>query len=60
MIKYPNNTEYPNNIVDIYKNIDDYNPDKKQKIFNVFYMITDMLSNKKPTPIATELFEAAN
>ena len=60
MIKYPNNTEYSNNIVDIYKNIDDYNPDKKQKIFNVFYMIADMLSNKKPNPIATELFEVAN
>ena len=33
---------------DIYKNIGEYNPDKKRKIFIVFdNMIADMLSNKK-------------
>ena len=33
---------------DIYKNIEEYNPNKKQKILIVFYnMIADMFSNKK-------------
>ena len=42
---------------DIYKNIEDYNPNKKRKILIVFDdMITDMLSNKKFNPIVTELF----
>ena len=32
---------------DVYKNIEEYNPDKKRKILIVFYdMITDMLNNK--------------
>ena len=41
---------------DIYKNIEDYNPNKKRKILIVFDMIADMLSNKKNNPIVTELF----
>ena len=42
---------------DIYKNIEDYNPNKKRKILIVFDdVITDMLSNKKLNPIVTELF----
>ena len=42
---------------DIYKNIEDYNPNKKRKILIVFDdMIADMLSNKKINPIVTELF----
>ena len=41
---------------DTYKNIEDYNPNKKQKILTVFDMIVDMLSNKKLYPIVTELF----
>ena len=40
----------------IYKNIEDYNPNNKQKILIVFDdMIADMLSNKNLTPIVTEL-----
>ena len=40
-----------------YKNIEEYNPNKKSKILIVFdYMIADMLSNKKLGPIVTELF----
>ena len=40
--------EYSNNIVDIYKNIEDYNPNKKRKILiAVDDMITDMPSNKE-------------
>ena len=40
--------EYSHDMDDIYKNIGEYNPDKKRKIFIVFdNMIADMLSNKK-------------
>ena len=42
---------------DIYKNIEEYNSDKKRKILIIFDdMIADMLSNKKRNPIVTELF----
>ena len=41
---------------DIYKNIEEYNPNKKRKILIVFGdMITNMLSNAKNNPIVTEL-----
>ena len=49
--------EYSNDMDDIYKNIEEYNPNKKRKILIVFnYVIADMPSNKKPNPIVTELF----
>ena len=33
---------------DVYKNIENYNPDKKRKVLIVFDdMITDMINNKK-------------
>ena len=42
---------------DIYKNIDEYNPDKENKILIVFDdMIADMIHNKKLNSIVTELF----
>ena len=42
---------------DIYKNIEDYNPNKKRKILIVFDdTIADMLSNKELNPIVIELF----
>ena len=42
---------------DIYKNIQEYNPNKKRKILIVFdNMIPDMLRNEKLNPIVTELF----
>ena len=42
---------------DIYKNIEEYNPNKKRKVLVVFDdTIADMLSNKKLDPIVTELF----
>ena len=48
---------YSNNMVDIYKNIEHYNPNKKLKILIVFDdMISDMLSNKTLDPIVTEFF----
>ena len=41
----------------IYKNIEEYNPNKKRKTLIVFDdMIADMLSNKKLNPIVTEFF----
>ena len=42
---------------DIYKNIEEYNLNKKRKILIVFDdMIVDMFSNKKLNSIGTELF----
>ena len=39
------------------KNIEDYNPNKKQKMLNVFDdMIADMLNNRRLNPIVIELF----
>ena len=39
---------------DIYKNIEECNPNKKRKILTVFDdMIADMLSNKKLNPTVT-------
>ena len=59
-LKHLNNSrafiEYSNYVDDIFKNIEEYNPNKKRKILNVFDdMIADMLSNKKLNPIVTEL-----
>ena len=49
--------EYSPDMDDIYKNIEEYNPNKKHKILTIFDdMTADMLSNKKPNPIVTELF----
>ena len=44
-------------MVNIYKNIEDYNPNKKRKILLFYDMIADMLSNKKLNLIVTELFD---
>ena len=42
---------------DIYKNIEEYNPNNKQKILVAFDdMLADMLINKKMNPIITKLF----
>ena len=49
--------EYSNDMNDIYENIEEYNRNKKRKIFIVFDdMITDILNIKKRNPIITELF----
>ena len=49
--------EYSNEIADIFKNIEEYDLAKKQKISIVFDDVTaDMLDNKNPIPIVTELF----
>ena len=60
-LKYLNDSkvfiEYSNNMDDIYKNIEEFNPNKKRKISIVCDdMIIDMLSNKKPSQMVTELF----
>ena len=42
---------------DVYKNIEDYNPEKKRKVLIVFDdMIAGMINNKKLDSIVTELF----
>ena len=49
--------EYLNDTDDIYKNIKEYNPNKKNKIITVFdYVIADVLINKQLNKITTELF----
>ena len=49
--------EYSNNMQDVYKNIEDYNPRKNRKVLIVFDdMIADMINDKKLDLIVTELF----
>ena len=44
-------------MLDVYKNIEDYNPDKKIKVLIIFDdMIAVMTSKQKLNPIVTELF----
>ena len=52
--------EYSNDMQDVYKNIEEYNTDKKRKVLIVFDdMVADM-TNKKLNSIVTELFKAEN
>ena len=49
--------EYSNDMQDVYKNIEDYNPGKKRKLLIVFDdMIADMINNRKLNPVVTEFF----
>ena len=49
--------EYSNDMQDDYKNIEEYNIDKKRKILIFFGdMIADMINNKKLNSIVTKLF----
>ena len=49
--------EYSNDMQDVYKNIEEYNPGKKRNVLIVFDdMMADMINNKKLNPIVTELF----
>ena len=42
---------------DVYGNLEEYKPTKKTKVLLMFHdMIVDMESNKKLSPIVTELF----
>ena len=48
--------EYSNDMQDVNKNIEDYNPGKTRKILIVFDdMIADMINNKNVNPTVTEL-----
>ena len=48
--------EYSNDMQDVYKNIEDYNPIKKRKILIVFDdMIADIINNNKLNPVVMEL-----
>ena len=49
--------EYSNDMHNVYKNINYYNPDKENKILIVFDgMIADMIQSKKLNSILIELF----
>ena len=49
--------ECSNDMQDVYKNIEDYNPIKKRKVLIIFDdMIADMINNNKLNPVVTELF----
>ena len=48
--------EYSNDMQDVYKNIEHYNPIKKCKVLIFDDMIADMINNNKLNPIVTELF----
>ena len=49
--------EYSNDMDNIDKNIEEHDLNEKLKRLIVFdHMIADMLSNKRPDPIVTELF----
>ena len=55
--KNPEFIDYSQTILDVYENLEDYNPTKKNRVLIVFDdMIADMESNKKLNPIVTELF----
>ena len=46
--------EHSDDMDDIYKNVEGYNPNKKQRILIVFHdIIADALSNKKLNPVVT-------
>ena len=49
--------DYSQIIDEVYENLEDYNPTEKRRILIVFDdIIADMESNKKLSPIVTELF----
>ena len=49
--------EYSNDMRNVYRNINHYNPDKENKILIVFGdMIADMIQNNRLNSIVTELF----
>ena len=49
--------EYSNDMQDVYKYIEDYDPGKRRKVLIAFDdMIADMINNKRLNPIVTELF----
>ena len=49
--------EYSNDRCNVYKGIDDYNPDEENKIIIVFAdVIADMNQNKRLNSIVTDLF----
>ena len=50
-------SEYSNDMQDVHENIEECNTDKERKILIVFDdIIADMINNKKPNSIITELF----
>ena len=49
--------DYSNDMQDVYKNIEDYNPRKNRKVLIVFDdMIADMIKNKKLNAIVLFIY----
>ena len=48
--------EYSNDMEDVYKIIEDYNPIKKRKVLIIFDDMTVDMINNKLNPVVTELF----
>ena len=48
--------EYSNDMQDVYKNIEKYNPGKRKVLIVFDDMIADMINNKKLDSVVTELF----
>ena len=49
--------DYSQTNYDVYENLEDYNPKKERRVLIVFDdIIADMKSNKKVSPVVTELF----
>ena len=46
---------YSQTIEDVYENLEDYNPTKKREMLIEFDMTVDIETNKKLSPIVTEL-----
>ena len=48
--------EYSDDMLYVYKNTEDYNPDKKRKVLIAFYdMIVGMINNKKTKPSSNRI-----
>ena len=49
--------EYSDDMQDVHKTIEGYNPNKERKVLLIFDdIIADMINNKKLNPLVTELF----
>ena len=49
--------EYSNDMLDVYQNIEHYNPDKNRKVLIAFDdVIPDMSNNRKLNSVVTELY----
>ena len=55
--KNPKGISHYSQTIDVYENLEDYNPTKKRKVLIMFDdMIVDIEANKQLSPIVTECF----